>query len=265
MMKKKVSQRDLEKLSAYLDEQLNVRQLTRIQARLHDEPDLGEALSNLMYTRSILRAAPRLKAPFNFFITPEMIGQRQIVRVQGYAGFRMASALATFLLVMVVAGDLIGLSNRFAIPSLDQPQIIELQEGKNAQPLEELEAPAAVAVDAFDLESPETESYVLEGETNTVAETEERASGEAAVPQAPEELGENIREADPADEENVALEDSQPSGEDGTSFIMEAAPAEKSVGAYPGEATPEAVGICLKMRLWYRMVSGLRIIKLIKK
>ena len=209
MMKEQVSRRDLEKLSAYLDEQLNSKQRTLIDARLRDEPDLVEALSSIRQTRLILRATPRLKVPHNFSLTPEMVGQRFLVRNQSYARFRMASVLATFLFVFVVAGDLIGLSNWFAAPELDVPQIIALQKDEVSQPMAELEVPAAVAVEAFDLESQVTEPYTLEVETNAVAEIYGRSSDEDTAPKVPEEaeeFGENMPEAIVEGEEAVIIE-----------------------------------------------------------
>jgi hypothetical protein len=244
MTKKQVSRRDLEKLSNYLDEQLTTRQRNQLVVRLHDEPDLAEALSDLRRTRSILRATPRLKVPHNFILTPEMVGQRQIVGVYRYAGFRMASALATLLFIIVFLGDLIGFSNRFSVPGMEQSQIVAQQEDEVTQPMAEFEAPLAGAVDAFDLESPEVETYGLEGENNTFAEIEGRLSSEDTAPEVPEEAeesGENLREAI-IEEEAVALEEVQVSEEEDVPVLLEAAPAEKSLGADPCEVASETAG-----------------------
>ena len=73
-MKTKLSTRDRQALSAYLDGQLAPRQRRRLEERLQQEPALQDALDGLRHTRSILRSQPKLRAPRNFTLTPEMAG-----------------------------------------------------------------------------------------------------------------------------------------------------------------------------------------------
>jgi len=66
--------RDLESLSAYLDDQLNPGERARLEARLPLEPALRQMLEDLGLTRRALRAQKPRRAPRNFTLTPEMPG-----------------------------------------------------------------------------------------------------------------------------------------------------------------------------------------------
>ena len=56
---------DWEALSAYLDEQLNPQERAALEARLQKEPDLQTGLQDLRRTRSLIRRAPKMRAPRN--------------------------------------------------------------------------------------------------------------------------------------------------------------------------------------------------------
>ena len=103
-MKDSISKRDWETLSAYLDGQLSNRKQTRLESRLKNDDQLRVALNDLRNTRYKLRHSPRLQAPRNFMLTPEMAGHP--IRMPRLAPvFGWASAVASFLLVLVlVAG-----------------------------------------------------------------------------------------------------------------------------------------------------------------
>ena len=111
-MIKQLSPRDWEILSAYLDRQLKPKEVAALEIRLSADPDLSGALGELQRTRDALRSLPRLRAPRNFTLTPQMVGQsvawrpRAASRLAPVFGF--ASALAAFLLILVVVGDLLG-------------------------------------------------------------------------------------------------------------------------------------------------------------
>jgi len=114
----KISARDWETLSAYLDEQLTSKERSQLAARLEVNQDLREALENLRRIRAALRSVPRVRAPRNFTLTLEMAGIRQGIRSGGrpnmhppaeiYPLLRLASVLATFFFLVIFVGSLIG-------------------------------------------------------------------------------------------------------------------------------------------------------------
>ena len=57
-MKMDISPRDWQELSAYLDQQLNSRARSRLEARLRDEPQLRTALQDLQRNKMLLRSQP---------------------------------------------------------------------------------------------------------------------------------------------------------------------------------------------------------------
>ncbi len=124
-MNGKVSLRDFEALSAYLDGALDERSRTRLEKRIQSEVALKQEFEALKRTRVILRSQPRMRAPRNFTLTPQMAGTRQPARytLGAYPVLRLASVLATIFLVLVMAGDLIGSSMRpQTIAASDLPQ-----------------------------------------------------------------------------------------------------------------------------------------------
>jgi hypothetical protein len=111
-MKKNLSPRDWELLSAYIDGQLSNGKRVQLEARLDVNPDLRAALDDLTRTRAMLRSLPRLKAPRSFRITPEMVGQREPRRL--YPFFQLASAISSVMLILVLLTDFLGF--RFQAP-----------------------------------------------------------------------------------------------------------------------------------------------------
>ncbi len=110
-MTMKIPRRDWETLSAYSDGELSKRATARIEKRLQSEPALQMALNELQLTQKILGRAPRLPAPRDFRLTPEMVGQAAPPRPERprqarlFPVFRMAAALASVLLVAVMVLD----------------------------------------------------------------------------------------------------------------------------------------------------------------
>jgi len=109
-MKNTVTPRDWEALSAYLDEEISLKERLRLEARIKSDPALGAALEELRRTRVVLRSQPRQQAPRNFTLTPQMAGIKQgrppVPRF--YTKLRLASALATVFFLIVLVGDLVG-------------------------------------------------------------------------------------------------------------------------------------------------------------
>ena len=100
-MNAQLTPKDWELISTYLDGQLSDKEKRRVQDLLVLRPELNDGLDELRRTRAVLRAAPRLRAPRNFTITPEMARSARPRFHCGWApSFGLASAVATFLLVL---------------------------------------------------------------------------------------------------------------------------------------------------------------------
>jgi hypothetical protein len=112
-MTKTLSFRDVEKLSAYLDGQLKPSEIARLESRLQSEPELASVLKDLRQSRNLLRQLPQRRAPHNFTLTPQMVGQKPPLP-RAYPVFRFATVLATLLLFFTFATN-------FMAPRLAHP------------------------------------------------------------------------------------------------------------------------------------------------
>jgi anti-sigma factor RsiW len=159
-MNPRLNPRDFEALSAYVDGALDARQHAALEARLKAEPALTQALRQLQSTRALLRRAPQRKAPRNFTLTRQMAGEHQ----RGFS-YGFASAVATLLLVVVTAGDLLAGGQLFLPATAPEASMLLMSESAPAgeAPLDlafpEEGIGGAVEEDAFDgmyAEEPET-------------------------------------------------------------------------------------------------------------
>lgn len=109
-----------EELSAFLDGQLNWRERSRVRKHLERCAACRRDLASLQQTVTLLRATPKIKPPRSFFIpASEKVKQRQWQRTRlAYGYLRMATAMATVLLVLVVSSDAL---LRFATIAPAQP------------------------------------------------------------------------------------------------------------------------------------------------
>lgn len=167
MMIKKtsISPRDQELLSAYLDGQLTSKEITNLQRRLKDDREMQEALEGLRMTREALHSLPRLRAPRNFTLSPDMAGVRAATRHPVYPVFGFASLAASLLLVLVFVADrmnFLGTAQTAALESAAhatqmeeavQTRVVEMLEEEGitspeAEALVEMEAPMMVAGEA---------------------------------------------------------------------------------------------------------------------
>lgn len=164
-------QRDVERLSAYLDDELSNRERDRLESRLQEEERLQGALQELRGAVGIMHGLPQVAPPRNFMLTPEMAGQREVG--WRYPAMQFATALAAALLVAVIAFDALA-------PSLP------LMAGAPALPAERREAPLAMEAQATEAPAAEPEAV------------EERAA-QPTAPAAPEaEAGIAKEESDQA-------------------------------------------------------------------
>ncbi len=154
-MTKNISSREWENLSAYLDGYLSQKERQRLEERLQHSPELQNGLEELRRTRRVLRSQPKMKAPRNFTLTADMVGARAKGRSTPriFPVLRLASVLASILLVFVVVGDLL------TVPAVQTAQfgaanrIVE-EAAPQAPESGEVEMPAAV---------PEAQEYSEKG------------------------------------------------------------------------------------------------------
>lgn len=94
--------RDVEQLSALLDEKLNPADVARLEARIASDPDLHAVYDDLRQARALLRQLPQRRAPRNFTLKPSAARVRPpLPRL--FPTFRLASALASMLLFFSLA------------------------------------------------------------------------------------------------------------------------------------------------------------------
>ena len=116
-MTKKINERDWEALSAYSDGQLSSSESARLERRLQESGELRAVLNELRKTRDLMRSQPKLCAPRNFILTPDMVGLRQ--QASAYPALRLAAVLASILFIFVLVGDLY-----FSNTSMEEAQIV---------------------------------------------------------------------------------------------------------------------------------------------
>jgi hypothetical protein len=108
-MTTKISPKEWEALSAYLDGQLSTNDRIRLEELLTERPEMCIALKDLRRTRDFLRNQPSLRAPRNFTLSPQLAGIRIKERGSSFAFpvLSAVSALASILLVLVFVGDML--------------------------------------------------------------------------------------------------------------------------------------------------------------
>ncbi len=200
-MKEQISRRDWERLSAYVDDQLSASERSRLETRLSSDPTLRKALDDLRMTRSAVKSLPRLRAPRNFTLTPEMAGQQIKTAPRLFSTFRLASIVSTVLLVMVMLGDLIGFGRVGMMPAQEM--------AAPAAPMEyeAMEQPETAAKEV-EAEGTDAEGAISDAEKVDIVEpvAEEAAPEEEMQPQA-EAMAEVAPEAEAeAAEEDAAVE-----------------------------------------------------------
>ncbi|MES0360954.1 MAG: hypothetical protein ABUK20_08570 [Anaerolineales bacterium] len=159
-----LSDRDLERLSAYLDGEISRKDRERLEARLLVDEDLSTTLKQLQRTRQVMRSLPSMRAPRNYFVTAEMVGQKE-TGSRAFPILRFASALASVLFILLFLGDM--LVPRAAL--MTSSKTIQVAETI----MEAAEPPVTVA--------PQIESQLPEAQADQAMEMAP-VEGEAAAP-----------------------------------------------------------------------------------
>jgi hypothetical protein len=210
-MRMKISRRDWQRLSAYLDGQLSSDEHAQFTARLTTEPELKSALDDLLLMQTRLAELPKLRAPRDFTLTPQTVDQRQRA-VRMFTTFRMASVVSSLLfglifLGMIVAPGKVGLapvSKEISVPVAERSADLE----EELDDVANLEAPAAPALE---MESEEAEEADVEPE-QSVDVVAQDAHAEKATGEEVEEAGAIAEKAAPA-ESTLSASDDQSSDE----------------------------------------------------
>ena len=98
-MNSKLTPREWEQISAYLDQELPPAERARFEEKLRSSPDLQHGLQVMRLTRDTLRSAPRRKVPHHFTLTAEMAARRR-PSLSLFPAFSFASALSLALLIL---------------------------------------------------------------------------------------------------------------------------------------------------------------------
>ncbi len=99
--------RDVEQISALLDDKLPQAEAARLRVRIVSDPELAAIYMQLTQTRSLLRKLPARRAPRNFTLTPQMAGVKAPTP-RSFPVFRLASVFASLLLVLTFAANGLG-------------------------------------------------------------------------------------------------------------------------------------------------------------
>lgn len=96
-------QAELQKISAYLDNELSGRDRARLQARIEQDPDYRAALNALRQTKALLGELPQVEPRRSFTLTPEMVGAQP--RRTWFPSRQIATVLTALMLAIVVGVD----------------------------------------------------------------------------------------------------------------------------------------------------------------
>ena len=247
-MKKRISRRDWQRLSAYIDEQLTPNQQKRIEARLEIEPALQSTLDDVHLMKLNLGALPKLPAPRNFTLTPEMAAKagqkRRAVRL--YSALRLASAISSLLFVLVFLGDVFSFgsvgftpaSQDLALPAAER-SAGDIQDIENLElPVMEVDADVAVGTNAEDLDAGAEATQAAEPSSVGAVTDAEVAQDTDAEAQEMSADAEKIDAEESDAEESEALE--QEGLAEAESIEMEDDEIKADPSATEGETVPPA-------------------------
>jgi hypothetical protein len=112
MKKYKISNKDLQLLSNYLDGQLTAAQQLKVAARLQKEPALSTALAELKQTRYLIKKAQARVVPRNFTLTPAIAAQlKPAKRPFALPLLSISSVMAAILMVFAILVEGLPASN----------------------------------------------------------------------------------------------------------------------------------------------------------
>jgi hypothetical protein len=225
-----VSEQNFERLSAYIDRELPPDERTALEERLQREPDLRRELDELRIIVLAVRELPKVQAPRDFTLTPQMVGKTPTSRFLVFPATGLVSVLSSVAAaLLLISGGLLlfGSAGQSGGPALapataelamqptletsatQQPTVTFTPQIAATMPITLDDAGAAVA---GDIDMAEAEEEIQEDDETLEMETEEEAMAESA------------EEADALFEDDIIEQDAD----------MPAAPA---AGAFASEPT----------------------------
>lgn len=177
-----------ELLSAFIDGELSIEEATLVEKHLRQCSACAQELETLRQTVNLVRQLPAVSPPRSFTISHLVVPERPWA--WGYVYLRGATALAAFLLIVLLAGDL-GFqylwAPRMAAPAVQPmalPATVEVQEAETEVPgetpakeaLGQMETPEAT------VQTPEVEMVVPGEALPTVDQTGARKVEETPTP-----------------------------------------------------------------------------------
>lgn len=240
----RISATDLERLSAYLDGELEPSESSSLESRLRDDPTLLQALQELRRTVDTLRSLPAAAPPRDFRLNEQMIGRRsgaglrnRIRELRLYPVMQLGTAIAGLAFVVLAGFDVLvnnslaGVSVRreaapAAAPLAGQSAADALAPGE----LQDEDEQPMTAEQQLEITAAAEQEFAAEAQAEPGAEADEAPSEAqpeqdlAAAPPAEgtAEAEEQLRAAEPADD-------------------LPGAQAEQAVAAEPA-GEPEAAG-----------------------
>lgn len=159
---RRLPRRDLQRLSSYLDGELPPKEAAKLEARLRSDSTLRAALDEMRGTVHLLRGLPKVRAPRNFTLTPEMAGVRE--PRTAYPFLRLATAMAMLAFLVTVGVDVLlpGPYGAAAPRAASESAALDMAQGIQAtEQAEGLEAPpmALEALPQEEREAPESGEY----------------------------------------------------------------------------------------------------------
>lgn len=104
----RLSIREFEKLSAYVDGQLSAREKMVLEKKIRSDAVYQEALAELQETKRLLRSVPLKPVPHNFTLTSQMAGIRTGLPSRLFPVLSVSSAVAGVLVVVSLAIEMLG-------------------------------------------------------------------------------------------------------------------------------------------------------------
>lgn len=154
MTRRAINDQDWEKLSAYLDGELETAQVKILEKQLETNPDIKQALEDLRHGRTLLRSQGKMKAPRNFTLSKQTAGLRQRagfwLDLPGklYPVFQFSAAMASFLFLLTFVGNIL-VARPLSMPSealervaAPAPALMEAASPEVEQEAERFEQPA---------------------------------------------------------------------------------------------------------------------------
>lgn len=205
----RISAPDLERLSAYLDGELEPSQASQLEARLRQDAALRQALRELERTVEAVRWLPAAAAPRDFRLTEQMVAESRgglLARLEAglrnlrlYPLLQLGTALAALALVTLAGFDVL-VNNTLAGIRLESSPLAAEQAFQAPQAAEDLDQPLGLAEEQA-VQTAEAEQALRAEElraepAEAPAEEAEAAASGQAVGETPTPSEEQLSAAD---------------------------------------------------------------------